>query len=356
MNDFMFRRRITPIPNFVKAAVNEIRNSIFQRMRDIVRKGGSAAYQDAVSGLDGGVDHRGCTMNSFLGLKVLTELLVMGKTGVFVDNQANVGPTLTDSVGITPYLYCYPLEDILSYTCNKPSQPSEFQAVLLRDIVQQYDFPSGLPINEVVRYRRLWIDKGSGKVRLQFYTSNGVTIDPDGNPSDKPIELNLTRIPFVLLDIGDSLVKDVCDHQIALLNLGSSDVSYALKSNFPFIVKQEDTRAAGRTSSSTTTRRTAAAGASRPACARPGRRSQQRLDLSDAGESAGVHQSIGRPAAGVDGTPGQAKGGHSEPRQPSGADVGDSGVGRVEDIGQRGARSGAVVHRAGAGERRAAHQ
>ena len=105
--EFLFRRRITPIPNFVKAAVNEIRNSIFQRMRDIVRKGGSPAYQESVSGLNGGVDHRGCTMNSFLGLKVLTELLVMGKVGVFVDNQANVGNTLAETVNVTPYLYCY---------------------------------------------------------------------------------------------------------------------------------------------------------------------------------------------------------------------------------------------------------
>ena len=32
-----------------------------------------------------------------------------------------------------------------------------------------------------------------------------------------PVELELTRIPFVLLDIGDSLIKDVCHHQIALL-------------------------------------------------------------------------------------------------------------------------------------------
>ena len=29
-----------------------------------------------------------------------------------------------------------------------------------------------------------------------------------------------------MLDIGNSLIKDVCGHQIALLNLGSSDVSY----------------------------------------------------------------------------------------------------------------------------------
>jgi hypothetical protein len=34
-------------------------------------------------------------------------------------------------------------------------------------------------------------------------------------------------------------------HQIALLNLGSSDVSYALRSNFPFYIEQKDLRAVG---------------------------------------------------------------------------------------------------------------
>ena len=56
----------------------------------------------------------------------------------------------------------------------------------------------------------------------------------------------MTRIPFVLLDIGDSMIKDVVNHQIALLNLGSSDVNYALKSNFPFYIEQKDQRAGGR--------------------------------------------------------------------------------------------------------------
>jgi len=49
----------------------------------------------------------------------------------------------------------------------------------------------------------------------------------------------------VLLDIGDSMIKDVVNHQIALLNLGSSDVNYALKSNFPFYIEQKDARGTG---------------------------------------------------------------------------------------------------------------
>jgi len=48
-----------------------------------------------------------------------------------------------------------------------------------------------------------------------------------------------------MLDIGGSLIKDVCQQQIALLNLGSSDVNYALRSNFPFYIEQRDMRAVG---------------------------------------------------------------------------------------------------------------
>jgi hypothetical protein len=49
----------------------------------------------------------------------------------------------------------------------------------------------------------------------------------------------------VILDITDSLLKDICNHQIALLNLLSSDVNFALKANFPFYIEQRDLRAVG---------------------------------------------------------------------------------------------------------------
>ena len=48
-----------------------------------------------------------------------------------------------------------------------------------------------------------------------------------------------------MADIGDSLLKDICNHQIALLNLLSSDVNFALKANFPFYIEQRDMRAVG---------------------------------------------------------------------------------------------------------------
>lgn len=242
--EFQERMRVTPIPSFAKAALGDIRNSIFQRMVDIVRKNGSEAYHRAVAGLDMGVDRRGSSMNAFIGRKVLDELMVMGKVGIFVDAPPVQGGTLADVGTFRPYLYVYRVENILSYACTSPEAPSEFSAILLEDTVTSYDGSTGLPSEDVKRYRHLWIGE-NGKVNIQFYSDKSEKIDREGNPSGST-ELNLTRIPFVLLDIGSSLLIDVCEYQIALLNLVSSDMNQALKANFPFYTEQRDGRPNGQ--------------------------------------------------------------------------------------------------------------
>lgn len=245
--DFTNRRDITPIPTFAKSAINDIRNSIFQRMRDIIRRGGSTSYREAVNGLNRGVDNRGSTMNAFFGTKVLEDLLIMGRVGVFVDAPVVGGMgSLADSAGSKPYLYSYAIEDILNWRCSNPEKPSEFQSILLRDTCVNFDQVTYLPIGTIERFRLLWIDEVTGQVNLQFYDPKGEPINRDGSPADSPIQLELTSIPFVMLDISDSLIKDVSSYQIALLNLVSSDVDYALKSNFTFYVEESDGREFGQ--------------------------------------------------------------------------------------------------------------
>jgi hypothetical protein len=250
--DFEARKRMTPIPTFAKSALNDIRNSIFQRMRDIVRRDGSERYLRAVSGLDNGVDFRGSTMNAFVGNSVLTELLIMGRCGVYVDSPVisrddGITPSLADvqATGFRPYLYLYQVEDILSWRCSKPEDPSEFQALLLRDTCLDFDQDTLLPLQAFERFRLLWIDDNDGLVRLQFLDGDGNAIDGAGNPVTGPTKLNLNRIPFVMPSIGDSLLRDVSQHQLALLNLTSRDVAYAMKANFPFYVEQRDLRGVG---------------------------------------------------------------------------------------------------------------
>jgi hypothetical protein len=244
--DFNARRDISPIPTFAAAALNDVRNAIFQRMRDILRRGGSDAYQKAINGMGGGVDRRGSTMNAFLGMKVLTDLLVMGRVGVYVD--APVTPhvtTLAEAPNTQPYLYQYAVEDILNWKTAGPEKESQFQAVLLRDTTLEFDQRTLLPSATVQRYRLMWIDEETGNVMLQLFNLQGEKVDLDGLPVTEPTMLELKQIPFVMLDIESSLLKDVCYYQIALLNLASSDVSYALKANFSFLVEQRDLRSSG---------------------------------------------------------------------------------------------------------------
>jgi hypothetical protein len=243
--DFLSRQALTAVPNFAKSAIDEIRNSIFQRMQDITRTGGSVTYEQAVKGELGGVDHRGQGMNSYIGTQVLVELLIMGKFGVFVDMPDDIGPTLQDAKGKTPYLYGYTVENILNWKRAKPESPSEFQAILLRDTLMRHCQYTGLPIENVERYRYVWIDPVDGFVRVQFYDSDCNPIDRDGNPSVEPIRLELTRIPFVLFDIGQSLLTDVALHQKVLMNIESSNASYAIQTNFPIYTEQRDPRAIG---------------------------------------------------------------------------------------------------------------
>ncbi len=90
--DFCARQAITPVPGFAKSALVDIKNAVFHRMVDILRRGGSDSYMAAVMGLKGGVDRRGDSMNHFIGTQILTELLSMGQVGVYVDNIAPLDP------------------------------------------------------------------------------------------------------------------------------------------------------------------------------------------------------------------------------------------------------------------------
>jgi hypothetical protein len=186
-------------------------------------------------------------MNHFIGTQCLPEMLSMGQVGVYVDNIAPDGPTLAHADSASPYVYMYRVEDILSWTTSLPEQKSEFQSVLLRDWVIQHEsifHGVSLPTNDIQRYRLVWIGE-DGFVRYQFFDEGNDPIHADGSPGEDIVKLELTVIPFVMFDIDDSLLRDISGHQIALLNLGSSDVAYALKSNVPMYTEQQDSRSVG---------------------------------------------------------------------------------------------------------------
>jgi len=258
--DFKLRKKMTPIPSFSKSAITEVKNSIFQRMVDVARRDGPDSYQKAITGVDFGVDFKGSSMNNFIGQQVLPELLLMSRVGIMIDSPDTIGTTLKDSQGLRPYLYRYQAEDILSWS-ERPGRPDEFDAVLLRDFVE---IKRGrLPSETLERFRFMFIDETDDKVHVQFFRSEPaktettailgqptgvqtkakeVQIDAQGEPTDQDIILDMNIIPFVIVELSHSLMADIADHQIALLNLESLDINFAIKSNTVFYTEQQDER------------------------------------------------------------------------------------------------------------------
>ncbi len=241
--DFDKRREITYPPTHAKAVIKEIRNSIFQRMVDITRTGGPDSYTKAIAGENKGVDLAGNSMNNFIGLFIIDELMALGRVGVFIDKPSQLGfESVAETSDQHPYLYFYITEDIRSWRFDQTHQLTH---LLLRDTVNSTDSVTGLVDGDVFRFRLLrLIDE---QVHVDFFDSEGkhmlpleseVKLSPEGS-----IIVDLPEIPFVFFQITESLLTDIADYQIALLNLGSSDMNYSLKANFPFYTEQYDAAA-----------------------------------------------------------------------------------------------------------------
>lgn len=223
--DFQTRRNLTYNPSFAAAAVSEVINAIYQRLVDIIRIGGPASYQNCCQGKNGGVDRSDSTMTYFIGTKVLPELLNMKTVGVFVDRPPISG---INAKNPPPYLYPYRAEDILTFT---ELEDGTLTHLLLRDTVSTYDETTGLTSGYTYNYRYLRLtEKG---VEITFY-------DADGNQLGDVELLPLPVIPFVRGVIEKSLLTDIADYQIALMNISSSDLNFILFANFPFYTEQVD--------------------------------------------------------------------------------------------------------------------
>jgi hypothetical protein len=203
-------------------------------MVDISRNEGPDTYRESILGENGGVDKLGASMNAFMGTKALTELMTMTRVGVYVDKPAiPEGATLADKdkLNIKPYLYIYQAEDIRSWGFD--SQTGTLRSVLLRDYRYVYNEETGLPLGVEPYYR--FMMKQDGFIDVRIYDKDNILVET--------AQLDLPEIPFVIGELNESILTDVVRHQIALLNLGSGDMNYATKSNFPFYVEQVDPQA-----------------------------------------------------------------------------------------------------------------
>ncbi len=232
--DYELRKSLTYCPAFASSSIEEIRNSIFERMIDISRKGGSKIYQDAIKGDGQGVDRKGSSMNRFMGIDVLTELLPMKTVGIYVDRPAiDQGSSVQGINGKDPYLYLYRVEDILAWTFD---DNENLMNLLLQDHVPVFDEIYGLEIGTAIEYRLLTLvpieEGGAAQVVVEVFNN-------DGEPLPTRTRfLGINKIPFIFVQLSDSLMNNAANYQIAHLNLASSDMFYLFTSNFPFYVEE----------------------------------------------------------------------------------------------------------------------
>ena len=165
-SDFQSRMDICYSPSHAKDAIIDIKNAIYQRMIDIIREDGPKTYQKSVVGELGGIDLQANTMTSFIGTKVLPELLAMGKVGVFIDKPAvEEGASRADTRDVHPYLYMYRVEDIRAWAKDKSGN---YTSLLLRDYQDLTCDDYGLVCAQTDEYRLLRINE-SGQVDVTFY-------------------------------------------------------------------------------------------------------------------------------------------------------------------------------------------
>ena len=141
---------------------------------------------------------------------------------------ADLGATMASVKDKHPYFYTYRAEDILSWTYGSDNKLS---AVLLRRHVYEVDDVTELPDEMTVSYR--YIRKTVEGVLIEDYEDN--TAIPYAH-----WVLPISEIPFIIIETNISLMAEIANYQIALLNMASSDINYVTKSNFPFYTEQYD--------------------------------------------------------------------------------------------------------------------
>lgn len=238
VQDFFARKSISYVPAYAKSAIKQIQNAVRQRMTSVKRAGGSENYKSACRGDKGGVDRKHSPMTKFMGDIVLNELTSMGTVGIYVDAPGEKRETLADDINNLPYLYTYKVEDIRAYQ-RDPKDLSKFTRLLLRDTVEVLDDEYGLSTGYSFRFRLL--ERVENTIRIRFFNADGVQTNKIGEISNEEYTLPFSEIPFVYLQISDSLLTDISRHQIALLNLASSDMAYVWNGNPTFLAETYDT-------------------------------------------------------------------------------------------------------------------
>lgn len=239
--DFTNRKKITYVPGHSRAVINIIRNALAVRLPDVVRKG-SQEYLDAMKE---DVDGFKSSMTAFVALDITPLLLVQGKRIVVVDAiPSKEGATKAEDLG-TPYFYTVDAENVLSWAYADTGDLTSILMQLHEDVINaETGLVEGSQL--IYRYMRLLEDgeEYTGACGATF-AGPGVVIasfDVEGKLLSRENAcqfLEMDRIPVVEFSLVSSIMAEIADHQISLLNLASTDMDFLWRGNFPLYTEQQ---------------------------------------------------------------------------------------------------------------------
>ena len=239
-DDFQRRKKLTYIPGHARSAINIIRNALAVQLPDVIRTG-SESYLAAMAE---DVDTFKNNMSSFVAIQIAPCLLVQGKTFVVVDAPVAPaeGATRADDTG-RPYLFSVKAEDMLSWAYDSEGRLS---AALMRLYEDEVDEETGLvtAAQLIYRYYRR-LEEGqtfNGSPDSEPVNGPGVVVwemDKDGQESSAPMLLKIDRVPIAEFRTVASLMSEIADHQISMLNLASTDMDFLWRGNFPIYTEQQ---------------------------------------------------------------------------------------------------------------------
>jgi len=234
--DFNLRKKLTYIPAHARSAINIIRNALAVQLPDVERNGSERYKEYMATNVDGFNN----SMTSFLVLDIIPLLLTQGKRFVVVDAPpAPEGRTRAEDYG-APYYYTLNAENMLSWTYD---EDGNFLAVLLELTRDKVDPNTGLTIGaeQIYRYMAYVDEAPTDECVEEGAKAPGVfvkTMDRTGKTVEPCRILQVSRVPIVEFRLVASLMGEIAEHQISLLNLASTDMDFLWRGNFPIYTEQ----------------------------------------------------------------------------------------------------------------------
>lgn len=243
-DDFALRKKITYIPAHARSAINIVRNALAVRIPEVTRNGSDMYNSMMATNVDG----QNRSINSFVVLEIIPLLLTQGKRFVVVDAPALGVPGVTRAEDDgAPYLYALNAENMLSWAYDIDGN---FTAVLMELQRELIDAASGLAygVEQMFRYMRIVPEGPVDDPDGLSLNGPGVfvkTMDKGGKLLEEARVLPIDRIPIVEFRLVASLMGEIAEHQIALLNLASTDMDFLWRGNFPIYTEQVPKATAG---------------------------------------------------------------------------------------------------------------